>query len=375
MKILHLAAFNGNIGDNASHIGLRKVLSEIIQEGYEIDNLEIRKFYNNYKLADKHFFDATFAELVNQYDLLIIGGGGFLDFWVENSVTGTTLNISNEILDLIKTPIAIISVGSIPHKEVPEGNIEKFRNFLDKLLNKKNVFVAVRNDGSAEVIRDLIGSEYANFIPEVLDSGFFYENNGSLYSPSPKEYILINTTSDQVLMKNREMGKIETDLYINEMSKVIKYILGNTDKDIVFAPHIYSDYHAINQLLVNINDFDIRTRIRITPFSQGDYGCNQIFSAYKNSSLVLGMRFHANVCSIAMNKPCIGIAALDRITNMYKSMHLSDRIVHVDREFSDELIQKVQYSFNNHLAYHNDIITKKKSETINLYKNILNPLL
>jgi len=375
MRILHLAAFNGNIGDNASHIGLRKVLSEIIQESYTIDNLEIRKFYNNYNLPDKHSFDAAFAELVNQYDLFIIGGGGFLDFWVENSVTGTTLNISNEILDLIKTPIAIISVGSIPHKEVPEGNIEKFRNFLDKLLNKKNVFIAVRNDGSKDILNDLIGSDYANAIPEVLDSGFFYENNGDLYKPSQKEYILINTTSDQVLMNNREMGKIETSLYTKEMSKVVNHILKNTDKDIVFSPHIYSDYNAINQLLINVNDYDIRTRIGITPFSQGDYGCNQIFSAYKNSSLVLGMRFHANVCSIAMNKQCIGIAALDRITNMYKSLHLSERIVHVDREFSDELIQKIHHTIDNHLASDIDNLTLKKEQTISLYKGILGSLL
>src|SRR5690606_14809421 len=137
----------------------------------------------------------------------------------------------------------------------------------------------------------------------------------------------------------------------------------------------YSDYHAINQLLVNINDYNIRTRIRITPFSQGDYGCNQIFSAYKNSSLVLGMRFHANVCSIAMNKPCIGIAALDRITNMYKSLHLSDRLVHVDREFSDELIHKVNYSINNHLTYDTDTFALKKAETISQYRSFLDPLL
>lgn len=61
MKILHIASFVGNVGDNMSHIGLRRVLDDMFKN-YQIDILEIRKFYMNYAGADKHSFDNRFLE-------------------------------------------------------------------------------------------------------------------------------------------------------------------------------------------------------------------------------------------------------------------------------------------------------------------------
>lgn len=52
MKILHVASFVGNIGDNASHQGLEGILKEYFNN-YDITRLEIRKFYKNYNRVDK----------------------------------------------------------------------------------------------------------------------------------------------------------------------------------------------------------------------------------------------------------------------------------------------------------------------------------
>jgi len=373
MKILHLASFDGNIGDNASHIGFRKLLSSIIKDDYQIHQLEIRKFYNNYFLPDKQRFNKNFADFVNQYDLLFIGGGGFLDFWVKNSATGTTLNIEETVLRAIKIPIIISSVGCIPHKEVPEENIPKFRKFLDQLLSRDYTFIAVRNDGSKQILKEYIGIDYYNNIPEILDHGFFYDNDGSSYSSSENKYILINSTSDQLLMLNRGIGKIDTEYYVSEMRKVIKHLIDETNLDIVFAPHIYSDYKAIHTLLEGINDFHIRSRTSITPYVQGDYGCNQIFSSYKNSALVLGMRFHANVCSIAMNKPSIGVAALDRVVSVYDSVGLAENVIKVDSGFSERLIKKAAFFLEEYSASYTaptEQFNQKKEETVLFYRTV-----
>lgn len=376
MRILHLASFDGNIGDNASHMGFRKMLSEVVYGDYQVDQLEIRKFYNNYSLPDKQRFDMSFAELANKYDLLFIGGGGFLDFWVKGSATGTTINIEQPVLKAIKIPIVISSVGCIPHKEVPEENIPKFRSFLDQLLSRSDTYVAVRNDGSKKILKDLIGIEYFNNIPEILDHGFFYENDGSYYRPSEKRYILINSTSDQLQMLNRDMGKVDTGYYENEMRKSLNYFLKETDLNIVFAPHIYSDFGSIANLLSGINDFYIRSRIVITPYVQGDFGCNQIFSSYKNSALVLGMRFHANVCSIAMNKASIGLAALDRVVSVYESVGLSDNVISVDAGFSDRLLSKAMTFLKEYPESYPSTqeFVQKREETLRFYKTIFSKL-
>ena len=94
MKILHLASFSGNIGDNASHMGLRKILSELLDFN-QINNIEIRDFYKSTSEKYKKYFDETFVDLCNNYDLVIWGGGGYLDYWVPDSKTGSTFDISN----------------------------------------------------------------------------------------------------------------------------------------------------------------------------------------------------------------------------------------------------------------------------------------
>lgn len=371
MKILHLAAHAGNIGDNASHIGLRTLLSSILKSPFSITPLEIRRFYNNYSLPDKMLFNKEFAELANSHDLLLIGGGAFLDFWVEGSETGTTLNISKPILDKISTPIIIASVGCIPHKEVPEGNVEKLRRFLDQLLTKKNVFLALRNDGSTQVLKQLFGIRFAE-IPEVLDHGFFYENDGSHYTPCEQPYILINTTDDQVKMLNRKTGLVDEKTFVEQMQLLVNRVLEETSYSIVLAPHIYSDFKAINVLLEKVHHSHFRSRIVTTPHVQGDYGCNQIFSAYKNSNLVIGMRFHANVCSMAMNVPSLGIAALDRVTYVYESLGLPESAISIDSALSDVLFGKLTNpkSYGT-LRVDEKLLRERKQRSTDLYSSVL----
>lgn len=369
MKILHLASFDGNIGDNASHMGFNRLMSEILPYRFTSEKLEIRKFYNNYSLPDRCYFDQDFSDKANQYDLLVIGGGGFLDFDIVNSVTGTTLNISERVLDSIKTPIFISSIGSNPRNNIPEDNIGKFRSFLDQFLARKNSFLAVRNDGSLQALRTLIGDKYADAIPQVLDHGFFYDNDGLSYRPTEKPYVLINTTKDQVSMARRSMDEIA---YVNEMRKVVTYLLEETDLDVVFAPHIFGDIAAISDLLSGIDDFYIRKRVSITPYTQGDWGCNQIFSAYKNANLVLGMRFHANVCSLAMNVPTMAIAALDRVCKVYEDLSLSSKVFTLDKLFSQALIEEVRVgSYGLGTADYKEILMGKRNDSISLYRDFL----
>ena len=121
MNILHLASFSGNIGDNASHYGLYKILNELINIS-KIKKLEIRNFYRNAKGQNKRKFDKSFVDECNEYDLVIFGGGGYLDYWIPNSSTGTTFDISAKSLEEINTPILFSSLGCVPGKKIPHGN-------------------------------------------------------------------------------------------------------------------------------------------------------------------------------------------------------------------------------------------------------------
>ena len=374
-RILHLASFIGNIGDNASHFGLGNILNTISDKSPEIDKLEIRRFYKNYNLPDKLFFDETFVELTNNYDVVIIGGGGFFNFCIENSKTGTTLDFSDDIFLKIKTPIIISSMGILQHQDVPEGNLQKFENFLNLILNKDNATLALRNDGSKDIINKLFGSKY-EVIPEILDNAFFYKPKKLEFPISEKKYILINITKDQIQMKNMIIGSVNYKFYLSELRKFIKKVIKESDLNIVFAPHIFSDYIAIQELLSGINEFHIRTRIIVSPHVQEDFGCNLIFNIYQKAEFIIGMRFHANVCSIAMEKKSVGLVALDRVDYLYKNMGIEDSLIFLNEPFSEILFNKLLNHMQNpsYKTEHSTILAKKKEFSLSTYKSMFKTL-
>ena len=368
MKILHIASFQGNIGDNASHIGFYNILDSIVKN-YKVEKLEIRKFYKNYNKSDKQSFNKSFIEHLNSFDLCIIGGGGFLDYWVPDSKTGTTIDIDPKLLSNIRITTLFTSIGCNPHKEIPEGNIEKFRNFLDEVNKNENIKIALRNDGSVESIKRDIGEKYLESIEEILDNGFFYQDDTVYPKIIDRKYVAINITNDQIHMQSKLRGTIYKKAYLEELKKIVEYCINTMRYDIVFVSHIYSDIKAISELLEIVDDSLIRNHVTVAPCIQGDEGAKYIFSIYKNSEWVIGTRFHANVCSVAMDKKTIGLVALDRVEYMYGSLGIEDRAVVLDGEFSDRVIDILKHNIDS-----NNSLNKLKNRTIKFYEKIIGEL-
>ncbi len=335
IKVLHVASFIGNIGDNASHLGLYGLLKRLLPL-HHITQLEMRKFYQQYSKPDKLYFDQRFLEMANSYDLVIIGGGGFLDYWHKNSQSGTTLDIDPELLQYIKTPTLISSMGAMALQQVPEGNIAKARRFFTALQANPNIRVAVRNDGSVNsILRDL-GPEYLQGITEILDHGFFYqppEHTGLPLGP----YVALNITEDQLGMQRASTEPLDAEQYYSELRRTLFHIVERHQLNILLVPHIYSDLRAINQLLARLDDWFVRQHITVAPCIQGDNGADYLFNLYRQSNLVIGMRFHTNVCSLAMGLKVIGLVALDRINYLYRSLGITDNCVSVTGAFSTQL--------------------------------------
>ena len=322
MRILHLASFYGNIGDWASHKGTHKILRKHLN--CQIDTLEIRKFYKKYDLPDKQEFDDSFVRLVNEYDMLVIGGGGYLDYFLDSSSNGTTLDISEETLGDIDTPILILSMGCLPRGG--EHNYHKVRGFLDILKGKAHVFL--RNDGS--------GKRFPDF-PQVSDSGIFYEEKCS-----NSDYIAVNVSTD--LLKN-------PDTLIEEMAQFVN----ETDERFVFVPHIYHDLGTIQAVLDKVHHWTVATRVSVAPYLQGYGGSEQLFSVYANSKQVIACRYHANLCSIAMGKPCVGVAVSEKISECYGSF--GSEAVAVKPGFGGGLSERFGETFDTAVQKRNTLET------------------
>ena len=369
MKILHVASFRGNIGDNASHLGFYSILNRL-SKNHSIEKIEIRNFYKNCKNSDKRIFDKEFINYLNKFDITIIGGGGFLDYWVPGSQTGATFDIDPYLVSGIKKPTLFTSMGCNPQKSVPDGNIEKFRRFLVEVSENEKTSIAVRNDGSLKAIEQDFGKEFLTDIVEILDHGFFY--HPSHYGPDllHKDYVAINIVNDQLDMRSSLKGVGSKKSYLEQLKYIVIYVVTHLNLDILFVPHIYSDLKAISDFLEILDDSLIRKHITVAPCVQGDGGAEYIFSLYRNSKFVLGTRLHANICSIAMEKKSIGLAALDRVEYLYRSLEIENRTV----KLSDGFGETVTNILSGDDFYESRKLDDLRTATVEYYENALGSL-
>lgn len=341
MKILHIASFNGNIGDNAHHNGFRKNFQKLLSDNIEWTNLEIRNFYKSW---NKMKFDLNFVEIANQYDLLVIGGGNFFEICHEYSSNGTTIDITIEILKKIKPSIFFNALGFDTHLGYTEETKKNFKIFIDYLLsNPEKYFVSFRNDGAQYNYRELYG-KIPNNLYIIPDGGFFIDNIVPLMKKySNFKYIGVQLACD---MFEKRFKIFSYEDFCKKIADLcIKFLNENPNYKLLFFPHIYSDYKIIMDVTSHFNDFYLKNNVEIASYMTGQNSEKIFFNEYKKCDLLLGMRFHANVCAIALNIPTIAIVTYPQIYNLYKELNLLDRCIEVNQpDFFNELSELIEES-------------------------------
>ena len=373
IKTLHLASFNGNVGDNANHSGFYSQLSRNLFYKFDINQLEIREFY-----WKQRNFDHSFVELANSYDLLIIGGGNYFELWVDHSPTGTSIMIEPSLFKKIKIPVLFNALGVDPAQGATESNCDKFRIFLELLLSSEKYFVSVRNDGSLEAVSNFIGKEFCSKIVWTPDAGIFVEINDDFnLINTDKNYVAINIAGDMIEKRFPGNGNyIDFKNFKSIFRELIINILRNDITDeILFVPHIHSDTELIIQILKKIPDPLKRCRISIAPLIHGQGSEKNIFALYKKAKFSLSMRFHSNVCSVGLEKPTIAMSNYRQIQKLCEEMNLLDYLVEVNRKNFDiillEKIKKILCNYDTTLLNFKNISYANKK----LYNNYISDVL
>lgn len=352
MRILHVASFSGNIGDEANHLGFRNNFNKYIDKKAIFEEVEIRKFYKSWNELK---FDDSFVEKANEYDLVVFGGGNFFELCWDYSSTGTTIDLSKEILDKLQTKVLFNGIGVDDGKGVNPENINKFKAFLDYVLNDDKFLFSVRNDGSLMIMNRYFKECNLNKVIKIPDGAFsLVLDDKRKYNEidSDKINIGINIAGD--MLKTRFKDKNIYEKFISEFSEMINTILKEKEEiNIVFLPHMYADLNIISQIIDRLDDKFRRFRICVAPLLNGQLnGGEYIFGLYKQCDLILGMRFHSNVCAIAQNIPSIGIVTYHKHKYLFDEINLPDRYVEVnetllEKEFWTKFKEEIQDSIGN----------------------------
>lgn len=351
VKILHLASFSGNIGDNANHMGFRPWFERQIDREVKWTDLEIREFYWGHRK-----WDQSLVEYVNCHDLMVIGGGNYFELWVENSPTGTSIAIEPALLDCIRVPVFFNALGVDPGQGVPERSRRRFAAFLDRITGSGQYLVSLRNDGAMDNLERYIGTHYRNRVHRLPDHGFFVrspvpEPGIACGRDADRRRICINLASD---MGNvRFAGFDDQSGFAREMAEVISALAEDlSDVEFIFVPHIFRDLEVITQTIRNLEDWLRRTRVSLAPYGCGDEAAKKVLSAYSSADLVLGMRFHANVCPMALGRNVLGLTSYPQIENLYRELGQTDRLIGVSWPgFRDQLVSAATRTVAGHQRF------------------------
>lgn len=324
MKILHVASFHGNVGDNANHAGFRPWFQSLADTPIEWSEFEIRDIFRKTRA-----FDAAFAEQANAADLVVIGGGNYFELWVQNSPTGTSISIPDDILTSIRTPIFINALGVDDAQGYTDETLARFRKFLGTLLGSEQYLVSVRNDGAMTTLQAHIGDMPLHRVLHLPDGGFFASYKPAHRTDSPR--IGINLAGDMLDQRFPGGGQLSYQGFLGEMAETLANLWAtHPGLRLTFFPHIFRDLAVCADLLAILPDSLRRDHVRVAAYDSGPQAADEIFGEYLACDLILAMRFHSNVVPIGHGVPAIGLYCYEQVRRLYLELNAPDNLVKVN---------------------------------------------
>lgn len=342
MDILHIASFSGNIGDVINHEGFYTFLRRCGID-FHVTQLELRKFYYNCRECR---FDLDFLKYLNQFDAVVIGGGGFFDLRWNESATGTTLDMSQAFIAGIKIPILFNALGFHPEygKEYENAYLN-FSAMLKQLNEKEQCMVTLRNDGSLNRMKKIYDYSFCDSIRVVPDGGFFFPVN-SMKCGKGKDKTIIGINISKDLFRASFTNNVTEGDFIDDALNLINWILNNK-YNIMFFPHTPQDLEVVYQLYSRIEKKYFRDQIMISSyFPYGVEGAKMYESYYNMCDVVIAMRFHANILALDKRIPTIALAGHEQVQGLYEELGLIGNCVVVGEK---DYIAKIKKLINQML--------------------------
>ncbi|WP_186388526.1 polysaccharide pyruvyl transferase family protein [Stappia sp. TSB10P1A] len=323
--VLHLASFVGNLGDNAMHDGEYRTRAADLPVPLNHRPIEVRDFIHWRRRA----FDGAFVDEANSADLVVIGGFSLFQLWRETTSSGTYLDAGPELFAAIRRPIVFHGLGVDATRGVSPVAVARTRAFLDDMLGFDHCRFSLRNDGSSDLIRDHLGSAYADAMPVIPDGGLFAEPSPWAHPglPEGQRFVAVNLAGDMPDKRYAgDRGEDLTDRFAAGIAAGIETLLGADETlTCVFVPHIYSDFGPIGAVLAALDDRLRRERIVVAALAQGEGGWSASFDLYRRAAAVIAMRYHANLASIGFGTPVFGLSTHHKIAGQFGALGLADR--------------------------------------------------
>ncbi len=326
-KILYLGWLGkGNVGDELLYEIFKKML---------FDNIKKEK----YNIWIDSFCPTVGYEIdLSQYDLIVLGGGslfllsGYEDLClkaIENNIpvvtwgTGIDLRdaeIIHNVIDAFEKNKPVRFQISRTFNIINNAKYVSVRGNLDKFLLNNNKIQVIGDPG---IIFGKLNKKY-NEITEVKG-----------YKDSQNDLVLINwgTSFNNIAGKNEK--KVE-----EELKQAVDYLLAEGYKVIVY-PIWVEDISICKEFVSYFNSPNIKLIEKVYDV----YGLAYLINKCR---FTINFKLHANVLSMAMQKPFIALAYGLKCYDFAESINSVNLILHTDEVSAEKIIEKVKFIEQNY---------------------------
>lgn len=275
-------------------------------------------------MESRKIFDHGDVEKINQADLLVVGGGGLLlSDTFRNTVSDWQWGISAELINRIKIPIVVYSIGYNRFRGQRDFN-PIFNKTLAKLVDK-SIFFSLRNTGSCESIKKYLPQKLHHKIKLNYCSTLLFNEKFKLKrNEDSRKTVGFVFAGDR--LQNRHKA-IQT--YISHIKKFVNYlkaqdistILINHSNDTWMKEHVEFDHY------INLFGKDSK----------------YIYHTYCNIDTVVGDRGHGQMIPFACGCKLLTPISHDKLFWFLQDVNLEQfGIEEADENLSEKLAEKYE---------------------------------
>jgi hypothetical protein len=285
-------------------------------------NLEFEMIsWDDITFKDSVFGD-NFYEKVNNSDLLWIVGAVTFNGREEHTRGGCRFNLNSSDLDRIRVPIVFGGVSYRFWNTHAYPNSQQLRNLLTSLSCREKCLVGVRNDGTREWIRDIIGIS-SNAIVEFPDPGLFAVKPRKIDEKEIQGIVVSLNNEDS---DSRFKSEKERENLILSIANACKSFWEIHDEYVSFAPHSFEDYELFGELTKLLPKKFLHQRVNVFPIAPSNE-TKHFYELYAKARAVIATRVHAMSPSIGMQIPTLVVSSQDRLRNYMKNLELQDYFI------------------------------------------------
>ncbi|MEK7357594.1 MAG: polysaccharide pyruvyl transferase family protein, partial [Bdellovibrionota bacterium] len=348
LNLLHLANFHStNIGNGALVSGLESTLEEDLRRPINWS----REPWDDYTFR-KLDFDQTFVDKVNSSDGLIVGGAVTFNGRDYNNRTGTRFELPLELWDQVRKPVVFYGLSYRHWPGKTYHHIDKLKATIERILESKNMVLALRNDGTREWLKKLIGIDSPKIF-EVPDSAVFVKGEPQDYPeivPGMKNIIVSFNDEDASERYSRPTpGNFQAnrERIVRIMIDTLEKLADRYPVNIILCPHYFDDFKMMSAFIEGMRPRLAHQNMVATGLARvKDTGW--FYGRYMSADLAISMRVHSMSPCIGLGTPMVALTTQDRMTDFISRLELDHQAVDAfSAKAAEDLYTKAVHTLDN----------------------------